>query len=646
MPRPPTVSHPLRAIRAATSCPTQAAFARLIGVATPTVQAIENGKLKLTPKLAARIREATGADEAELLKGAKGKPRAAGGGAYSREFFDRWQEERILKVQTDGSEKIEQARIDGWLSFLLEAARAKSPEALPAARRLMAEAVDHVRQRLDLTDAVHDRLTPWQNAEIASMEAAQWKKAGVPLQERCGWDAAMKLPPKLKLTLSLQTVPRWDVEKPPPGMGASNVELFPPCYFTVAAGRGGCELASAFWRTLCREHAVDPGNGRAARDYPSGSWQGFFRRTGDPGRERCVPHAVFCDLDPQSVQAVSQRHGELFHPGGLIAAKTGSGNSFAAARGREGQKLAAEVQQFMERQSEDAGSPSGILVFLSLEGGTGSGLGTLIMEQLRARYPAVPVLVVAILPPEGTGHVVTGPYNTCLALRTIFKEASLVLLVDNASAQGAAEDDWKLKNAGLAEADLVVAEALAALTTPMRFAGAEAPPLDLPRLAECFRPESEAAPWLPPVIGINSWPMVSLTGRKKERVPPGLGTAKLLRAALLSGLLGRETVSAGVFVRGRYAPPARTATRRREPPRLELSFRRVAGAHESVTLAAPFPFLYRRLEQIAEQAAMLWQRKAFAHACVQGSVNAEMIEEAIETVRRAGGSDRTPASTP
>jgi transcriptional regulator with XRE-family HTH domain len=68
MPKKPQIDHPVRQVRTALGL-TQAAFANRIGCSAIAVQRIENGSLRLSPKLAYVIAEATAADPELLLKG-------------------------------------------------------------------------------------------------------------------------------------------------------------------------------------------------------------------------------------------------------------------------------------------------------------------------------------------------------------------------------------------------------------------------------------------------------------------------------------------------------------------------------------------------------------------------------------------------
>lgn len=66
----------------------------------------------------------------------------------------------------------------------------------------------------------------------------------------------------------------------------------------------------------------------------------------------------------------------------------------------------------------------------SLSGGTGSGLGTRILSELNDEYPHLLRLSTVVMPSH-IDDVVTGPYNTCFALRELIDHADCVLPIDN-----------------------------------------------------------------------------------------------------------------------------------------------------------------------------------------------------------------------
>jgi DNA-binding XRE family transcriptional regulator len=86
MPKKPKINHPVRQVRICLGH-TQASFAKLIGCSAIAIQRIENGSLKLSPKLAYAIAEATSVDPQTLLKGAGTPVLDRLGQPYSKESF-------------------------------------------------------------------------------------------------------------------------------------------------------------------------------------------------------------------------------------------------------------------------------------------------------------------------------------------------------------------------------------------------------------------------------------------------------------------------------------------------------------------------------------------------------------------------------
>ena len=267
-----------------------------------------------------------------------------------------------------------------------------------------------------------DLLVPWQTVEFVSGMSRVWGKLAEGDRERVGWTRQVAVPGAVRLTLSVQTVPRWDPEGPEVGMGAANSELFPPCVFTVAAGSAGCRMARDFWEVLCREHGLREGDGVPRFGRPTGNWRGFFREETGAGGVRYWPHALFADLDAAVIGELGAR--ELFPRGGLLDGGLDAGYTGADVAGEAGQRLRERALAFLDGHSSEAGSPSVILFFSSLEGSAGGRLGGLMLSQLRERYPAVPVLVVGVLPHAKPTADPAVAWHAALALLRIRREAA------------------------------------------------------------------------------------------------------------------------------------------------------------------------------------------------------------------------------
>ena len=74
-------------------------------------------------------------------------------------------------------------------------------------------------------------------------------------------------------------------------------------------------------------------------------------------------------------------------------------------------------QQAVRRQAERCDSLQAFLLSHSTGGGTGSGLGSFLLTQLKEDYPDCCIIDLCVLPSEQEEHVVTAPYNAALSLQ-------------------------------------------------------------------------------------------------------------------------------------------------------------------------------------------------------------------------------------
>lgn len=67
----------------------------------------------------------------------------------------------------------------------------------------------------------------------------------------------------------------------------------------------------------------------------------------------------------------------------------------------------------------------------SIAGGTGSGLGSYLLERLNDRYPKKLIQTYSVFPDSSAGDVVVHPYNSLLTLKRLTQHADAVVVLDN-----------------------------------------------------------------------------------------------------------------------------------------------------------------------------------------------------------------------
>lgn len=76
----------------------------------------------------------------------------------------------------------------------------------------------------------------------------------------------------------------------------------------------------------------------------------------------------------------------------------------------------------------------------SIAGGTGSGLGSFLLERLNDRFPKKLIQTYSVFPDMSNSHVVVHPYNSLLSMRRLTQNADSVVVLDNGALSRIAAD--------------------------------------------------------------------------------------------------------------------------------------------------------------------------------------------------------------
>ena len=101
-----------------------------------------------------------------------------------------------------------------------------------------------------------------------------------------------------------------------------------------------------------------------------------------------VPRAILLDLEPGTIEAVrSGPNGRLFRPDNFVFGQSGAGNNWAKGHYTEGAELVDSVMDVVRKEVEGCDCLQGFQLTHSLGGGTGSGMGTLLISKMREEFP-------------------------------------------------------------------------------------------------------------------------------------------------------------------------------------------------------------------------------------------------------------------
>ncbi|EPB70073.1 tubulin/FtsZ family protein [Ancylostoma ceylanicum] len=115
----------------------------------------------------------------------------------------------------------------------------------------------------------------------------------------------------------------------------------------------------------------------------------------------------------------------------MVKGKEDAANNFARGFYTVGRDSLEDALETIRRLVEQCSSLQGFLVFHSLGGGTGSGLESLIMENLCLQYEKKNRLEFSIYPSPRTATAVVEPYNSVLTTHSSLFNSDCTFIMDN-----------------------------------------------------------------------------------------------------------------------------------------------------------------------------------------------------------------------
>jgi tubulin gamma len=94
------------------------------------------------------------------------------------------------------------------------------------------------------------------------------------------------------------------------------------------------------------------------------------------------------DLEPRVINNIKNGlYSNLYNPENFFCSKHGGGAGNNWGQGfEEGERVQEEIFDMIDREAENSDSMEGFVMTHSVAGGTGSGLGSFLLEALNDRY--------------------------------------------------------------------------------------------------------------------------------------------------------------------------------------------------------------------------------------------------------------------
>eukprot|EP00913_Durusdinium_trenchii_P012831 g12047.t1 len=200
----------------------------------------------------------------------------------------------------------------------------------------------------------------------------------------------------------------------------------------IHIGQGGVQIGNACWELFCLEHGIQP-DGQMPSDKTIGggddAFNTFFSET---GAGKHVPRCVMVDLEPTVVDEVrTGTYRQLFHPEQLISGKEDAANNFARGHYTIGKEIVDLVLDRIRKLADNCTGLQGFCVYNACGGGTGSGLGCLMLERLSVDYGKKSKISFTVWCCPQVATAVVEPYNTVLCVHSLLEHTDVTIMYDN-----------------------------------------------------------------------------------------------------------------------------------------------------------------------------------------------------------------------
>lgn len=123
--------------------------------------------------------------------------------------------------------------------------------------------------------------------------------------------------------------------------------------------------------------------------------------------------------------------GQLFRPDNFVFGQSGAGNNWAKGHYTEGAELVDQVLDAVRRETEGSDCLQGFQITHSLGGGTGAGMGTLLISKIREEFPDRMMATFSVVPSPKVSDTVVEPYNATLSVHQLVENSDETFCIDN-----------------------------------------------------------------------------------------------------------------------------------------------------------------------------------------------------------------------
>jgi len=236
----------------------------------------------------------------------------------------------------------------------------------------------------------------------------------------------------------------------------------------VNVGQAGIQVGNAVWTQYCAEHKIEP-DGKLKEQTEDKYFTTFFEET---GTGQFVPRNITVDLEPTVVDDVrTGEYAQMFHPEFLLNGKEDAANNFARGHYTVGKEILDQVNDRLRKLVDNSENVQGFIINHAVGGGTGSGLGALILERIAVDYRKKSKIGFEIYPAPKISTCIVEPYNAMLSTHWLLDHTEVSVMLDNEAIYGICQKQLDIARPSYKQLNSIIAKVVSSMTASLRFDG-------------------------------------------------------------------------------------------------------------------------------------------------------------------------------
>merc|ERR1712117_667472 len=164
-------------------------------------------------------------------------------------------------------------------------------------------------------------------------------------------------------------------------------------------------------------------------------------------------------------------YSQMFHPEFLLNGKEDAANNFARGHYTVGKEILDQVNDRLRKLVDNSENVQGFIIHHAVGGGTGSGLGALILERIAVDYRKKSKIGFEIYPAPKISTCIVEPYNSMLSTHWLLDHTEVSIMLDNEAIYAICQKQLDLKRPSYNQLNSIIAKVISSMTASLRLDG-------------------------------------------------------------------------------------------------------------------------------------------------------------------------------